>query len=99
MGSQNSRVCIWSHYDFEQYQKTNLLPNCDHHDHCSRTEADELTRVLLYRAFISGTWKYFFEASWVDNRFRRTIMINDPRSWTVRRSGGYDVRQLAHIGS
>jgi hypothetical protein len=106
MGSHNSRVCIWSHYDRQFWETTGIRPKCDydHHEHLSRTDALGLVQSLIRtgREPETGKTTWLFEASWVEGhglRKNSVIILNNPLEWVIRQSeGGYYTHQLRPVG-
>lgn len=80
MGSRNSRICIWSQYDVENYRDFGTMPNCgpdrdhEHHEHISRSDALGLVQQLLYTerkttdavGKVKVSFIHHYEASWVN---------------------------------
>lgn len=103
MGSNKNRICVWSPQNVTDYRDFGWIPKCSDHEHMGRTEASACCQELLYttRNIKTGKAEFFYEAKWVDSRRNskvQAIVFFDPREWSIKKSGLYDVHQLVPVG-
>lgn len=92
IGSHRNRVCVLSTLDVEDFERTELKPDCSKHEHMSRHDAVTLTRELLYSYTQPGSDRQnnVYEARWVydGNNKPFAITFHEPKHWVIRLSGG-----------